>query len=95
MGTRSTASTSPRRLRTCFLTARSGVNHNTLCSQTLGTAQWGRVSLSGAKYLTGSTIHIAVEVHPDSVTAAGDDFKAIVIPMEQRRCLAVAETQWR
>ena len=26
---------------------------------------------------------------------AGDDFKAIVIPMEQRRCLAVAETQWR
>lgn len=77
------------------LTSRSGVNHNTMCSQVIGASQWVRVSLSGAKFLTGSTIHVAVEVHPDPLTASGDDFKAIVIPVEQRRSCGVASTQWR
>lgn len=85
----------PSYVRALLLTRRSGVNHNTMCSETIATSRWVRVSLSGAKYLAGSTIHVAVEVHPDALTASGDDFKAVVIPVEQRRACGGDETQWR
>ena len=68
-----------------WLIIRAGVNHNTQCIETLQVPVWKRVTLIGSSYLKGSSLLVAVEVHPGATTGGAEDFQAIVIPIAQGR----------
>ena len=61
------------------------MNHNTQCIETLQVPVWKRVTLIGSSYLKGSSLLVAVEVHPGPTTGGAEDFQAIVIPIAQGR----------
>ena len=61
------------------------MNHNTQCIETLHVPVWKRVTLIGSSYLKGSSLLVAVEVHPGATTGGAEDFQAIVIPIAQGR----------